>query len=181
MSLQTFLPFKLKPCISVMIRQCNDRDFETICSIINDAAKAYRGVIPEDRCKEPYMPRDELQHEIDDGVLFWGCEENGVLIGVAGIQHVQDVALIRHTYVRTVKQSQGIGGQLLAELRKKTTRPILIGTWADAHWAIRFYEKNGFRLVSAEEKDRLLKKYWSIPDRQVETSVVLADRKWFDE
>jgi N-acetylglutamate synthase-like GNAT family acetyltransferase len=164
-----------------MIRQCNDSDFETICSIINDAAKAYRGVIPEDRWKEPYMPREELQHEIDDGVVFWGYEEGGELIGVAGIQDVQAVTLIRHAYVRTARQSQGIGGQLLAELGKKTTRPILIGTWADAHWAIRFYEKRGFRLVSAKEKNRLLKKYWSIPDRQVETSVVLADRRWFDE
>jgi len=173
--------FLLKPGISVMIRQCNDRDFETIHSIINDAAKAYRGVIPEDRWKEPYMSRKELQHEIDDGVVFWGNEADGELIGVAGIQRVEDVALIRHTYVRTMRQSQGIGGQLLAELVKKTTRPILIGTWAEAHWAIRFYEKRGFRLVSAEEKDRLLKRYWSIPDRQVETSVVLADRRWFDE
>ena len=164
-----------------MIRQCNDSDFETIYSIINDAAKAYKGVIPNDRWKEPYMPREELQHEIDGGVVFWGYEEGGELIGVAGIQDVQAVTLIRHAYVRTARQNQGIGGQLLAELGKKTTRPILIGTWAVAHWAIRFYEKRGFRLVSAKEKDRLLKKYWSIPDRQVETSVVLADPKWFDE
>jgi N-acetylglutamate synthase-like GNAT family acetyltransferase len=164
-----------------MIRQCNNSDFESIYSIINDAAKAYRGAIPGDRWKEPYMPREELQHEIDDGVVFWGYEEDGELIGVAGIQDVQDVTLIRHTYVRTARQSQGIGGQLLAELGKKTTRPILIGTWADAHWAIRFYEKHDFRLVSAKEKDRLLKKYWSIPDRQVETSVVLADRNWFEK
>ena len=164
-----------------MIRQCNDSDFETIYSIINDAAKAYMGTIPDDRWKEPYMPREELQHEIDNGVVFWGYEKDGEMIGVAGIQDVQDVTLIRHTYVRTVRQNQGIGGQLLAELGKKTTRPILIGTWADAHWAIRFYEKHDFRLVSAKEKDRLLKKYWSIPDRQVETSVVLADRKWFEK
>jgi N-acetylglutamate synthase-like GNAT family acetyltransferase len=163
-----------------MIRQCNDSDFETIYSIINDGAKAYRGVIPEDRWKEPYMPREELQDEIDDGVVFWGYEEDGELIGVAGIQDVQDVILIRHTYVRTARQSQGIGGELLAELVKKMTRPILIGTWADAYWAIRFYEKNEFGLVSAKEKHRLLKKYWSIPDRQVETSVVLADHRWFD-
>jgi GNAT superfamily N-acetyltransferase len=164
-----------------MIRQCDDSDFETIYSIINDGAEAYRGVIPQDRWKEPYMPREELQHEIDDGVLFWGYEEDGELIGVAGIQDVQDVTLVRHAYVRTGRQGQGIGGQLLAQLRKRTTCPILIGTWADAHWAIRFYEKHGFRLVSAKEKRRLLKKYWSIPDRQVETSVVLADRKWFDK
>lgn len=167
--------------MSVMIRQCNDRDFETIYSIINDAAKAYRGVIPEDRWKEPYMPREELQQEIDDGVVFWGYEVDGELIGVAGIQHVQDATLIRHAYVRTTRQSQGIGGKLLSELRRKTANPILIGTWAEAHGAIRFYEKHGFRLVSAREKNRLLKKYWSVPDRQVETSVVLADGKWFDE
>jgi GNAT superfamily N-acetyltransferase len=164
-----------------MIRQCNDRDFETIYSIINDGAKSYRGVIPEDRWKEPYMPREALQHEIDDGVVFWGYEADGELIGVAGIQDVQDVTLIRHAYVRTARQSQGIGGKLLSELRRHTANPILIGTWADAHWAIRFYEKHDFRLVSAKEKHRLLKKYWSVPDRQVETSVVLADRKWFDK
>jgi N-acetylglutamate synthase-like GNAT family acetyltransferase len=164
-----------------MIRQCNDSDFETIYSIINDGAEAYRGVIPQDRWKEPYMPREELKHEVDDGVLFWGYEEEGELIGVAGIQDVQDVTLVRHAYVRTGRQSQGIGGQLLAHLRKRTTRPILIGTWADAQWAIRFYEKHGFRLVPANEKRRLLKKYWSVPDRQVETSLVLADRKWFDK
>ena len=167
--------------MSVMIRQCNDRDFETIYSIINDAAKAYRGVIPEDRWKEPYMPREELQQEIDDGVVFWGYEVDGELIGVAGIQHVQDATLIRHAYVRTTRQSQGIGGKLLSELRRKTANPILIGTWAEAHGAIRFYERHGFRLVSAREKNRLLQKYWSVPDRQVETSVVLADGKWFDE
>lgn len=164
-----------------MIRQCKDRDIETIYSIINDAAEAYRGVIPEDRWKDPYMPMEELQDEIDDGVVFWAYEEDGELIGVAGLQDVQDVSLIRHTYVRTARQSQGIGGKLLAELIKKTTRPILIGTWADAHWAIRFYEEHNFRLVSAKEKHRLLKRYWSIPDRQVETSVVLADRKWLSE
>ncbi len=158
-----------------MIRQCNDSDFESIYSIINEAAEAYRGVIPVDRWKEPYMPREELQHEIDRGVLFCGYEEDGALIGVAGMEDVQDVTLIRHAYVRTGKQNQGVGGRLLAELQKRTTRPILIGTWADAHWAIGFYEKHGFRLVSSEEKDRLLKKYWSIPDRQVETSVVLAE------
>lgn len=164
-----------------MIRKCNDRDFETIYSIINDGAKAYKGVIPEDRWKEPYMPRQELQHEIDEGVVFWGYEADGELIGVAGIQHVQDVTLIRHAYVRTARQSQGIGGKLLSELRRKTANPILIGTWADARGAIRFYERHDFQLVPTKEKNRLLKKYWSVPDRQVETSVVLADAKWFEE
>jgi GNAT superfamily N-acetyltransferase len=150
-----------------------------IYQIINDAAQAYKGVIPEDCWKEPYMSKDELRHEMDEGVVFWGYEEDGELVAVTGIQYVQDVTLIRHAYVRTAKRNQGIGGRLLSYLRKQTTRPILIGTWADAVWAIRFYEKHGFRLVSSEVKDRLLGEYWSIPARQIETSVVLADQKWF--
>lgn len=158
-----------------MIRQCTDSDFETIYAIINDAATVYRGVIPEDRFKVPYMSQDELQHEIDDGVIFWGYEDAGELIGVMGIQTVQDVTLIRHAYVCPSEQHAGIGGKLLTELRQKATSPLLIGTWADASWAIRFYEKHGFRLVTPEEKNRLLKKYWTIPERQVETSVVLAE------
>lgn len=162
-----------------MIRECVDNLFDEIYSIINDAAGAYKGVIPADRWKEPYMSRDELRHEMDEGVVFWGYETDDGLAGVMGIQHVQDVTLIRHAYVRTVKRNQGIGGDLLSFLRRQTTRPILIGTWADAHWAIRFYEKHGFRMVSPEEKVRLLKKYWSIPDRQVETSVVLAEKNGF--
>ncbi len=163
-----------------MIRQCDNTEFEMIYEIINDAAQAYKGVIPADCWKEPYMSEDELRHEMDEGVVFWGYEEDGELVGVMGIQQVQDVTLIRHAYVRTAKRNQGIGGILLSYLREQTTRPILIGTWADAVWAIRFYEKHGFRLVSSEEKDRLLRKYWSIPERQIETSVVLADQKWFD-
>jgi N-acetylglutamate synthase-like GNAT family acetyltransferase len=123
------------------------------------------------------MTNDELRHEIESGVRFWGWEEEGELLGVMGIQDVHDVTLIRHAYVCTTRRSQGIGGKLLAELRKMATRPILIGTWAAATWAIRFYEKHGFRLVTPEEKDRLLKKYWSIPERQVKTSVVLAEAK----
>jgi GNAT superfamily N-acetyltransferase len=160
-----------------MIRQCQRADFETMYEIINDAAQAYKGVIPLDRWHEPYMPRDELRREIDAGVAFWGHEEDGQLLGVMGIQDVQDVTLIRHAYVRTKRRQQGIGGQLLAHLRRQTSRPVLIGTWADATWAIHFYEKHGFQLVSKEEKNRLLKKYWSIPDRQVETSVVLAEAR----
>ena len=163
-----------------MIRQCLPEDFESIYTIINDAAEAYKGIIPEDRWKTPYMPREELQHEIDDGVVFWGYEEDGLLVGVMGIQSVQDVTLMRHAYVRTGRQNCGIGSRLLSALREKTTRPVLIGTWADAVRAIRFYERNGFRLVSTEEKNRLLKRYWSIPDRQVETSVVLADQRWLE-
>jgi GNAT superfamily N-acetyltransferase len=117
---------------------------------------------------------------MDQGVVFWGYEEGDELVGVMGIQPIQDVTLIRHAYVRTANQNQGIGEKLLSHLRQRTTRPILIGTWADAVWAVRFYEKHGFRLVYLKEKDRLLRKYWSIPQRQVETSVVLADQKWFD-
>jgi N-acetylglutamate synthase-like GNAT family acetyltransferase len=156
------------------IRPCEERDFDILYEIINDAAGAYRGIIPPDRWKEPYVSTDELRHEIEEGVLFWGYEEDGALIGVMGIQDVQDVTLIRHAYVRTARRSQGIGGKLLSLLKKKTTYPILVGTWATAVWAVRFYEKHGFRLVSPEEKDRLLKRYWSIPERQIETSVVLA-------
>ena len=163
-----------------MIRLCDESELDTMVEIVNDAAQAYRGVIPEDRWKEPYMPKEELRHEIDAGVVFWGYEEEGELLGVMGIQPVQDVTLIRHAYVRTVQQNRGIGGKLLAHLRTRTDRPILIGTWADAVWAVRFYEKHDFRMVSPEEKNRLLAKYWSIPERQVETSVVLADQEWFD-
>ena len=158
-----------------MIRQCTKEDIETIYAIINDAAQAYQDIIPADRWHAPYMSRQELQHEIDAGVRFWGYEENGELMGAMGIQDVQDVTLIRHAYVRTTQRRKGIGGKLLAHLRTLTDRPILIGTWAAASWAIRFYEKHGFRLVSEEEKICLLKTYWSIPERQVETSVVLAE------
>jgi len=160
-----------------LIRQCSDDDFEMIYEIINDAALAYKGIIPKDRWKEPYMSREELRHEIDEGVAFWGYEEDGKLKGVMGIQDVQDVTLIRHAYVRTAEKNKGIGSKLMSHLRQMTDRPILIGTWADAVWAIRFYEKHGFRLVSTEEKNRLLKKYWRIPERQVETSVVLAEKR----
>ena len=164
-----------------MIRKCDDRDFETIYQIINEAAQVYKGIIPADRWKDPYMPREELRHEIDAKVRFWGYEEDGKLLGVMGIQDVQDVTLIRHAYVRTAQQNKGIGGELLTHLRNLTSRPILLGTWADATWAIRFYEKHGFHLVTPREKDRLLKKYWSIPDRQIETSVVLVEEGWSDE
>jgi N-acetylglutamate synthase-like GNAT family acetyltransferase len=160
-----------------MIRPCKPDDFETIYEIVNDAAQAYKGVIPANRWHEPYMPREELQHEIDAGVRFWGYEESGELVGVMGIQEMQDVTLIRHAYVRTTQRRKGIGGKLLSHLLTLSERPILIGTWAAATWAIQFYGKHGFRLVSEEEKNRLLKKYWSIPERQVETSVVLAERK----
>ena len=161
-----------------MIRKCDDRDLDIIYSIINDAAKKYNGFIPKDRSKVPYMPLEELKHEIEEGVVFWGYERNGELIGVMGIQHVKDVTLIRHAYVRPSEQGKGVGRDLLSFLCKQTTRPILIGTWADAVWAVRFYENHGFGLVSPKEKNRLLKKYWSIPESQVQTSVVLADQAY---
>jgi len=156
-----------------MIRKCAESDFETVYTIINDAASAYEGVIPADRWKVPYMPRHELRSEIEAGVEFWGYEENGILVGVMGIQAVRDVTLIRHAYVRTSRRNQGVGGTLLLTLLKKANPPILIGTWADAAWAIAFYEKYGFEVVSRKEKEHLLRTYWSIPDRQIETSVVL--------
>jgi GNAT superfamily N-acetyltransferase len=158
-----------------MIRECTTSDFEQIWQIVNDGAQAYKGVIPADRWTEPYMSRDKLRSEIGAGVTFWGFEDAGVLAGVMGLQDVQDVTLIRHAYVRTASRNQGIGGQLLSHLRTITARPVLIGTWADAVWAIGFYQKHGFRLVDPEEKNRLLAKYWKVPQRQVETSVVLTD------
>ena len=164
-----------------MIRLCEASDLHAIYAIINDAAQAYKGVIPEDRWHDPYMSLEELEREIAQGVGFWGCEEGGELIGVIGLQHVQDVSLIRHAYVRTGRQRQGVSTRLLAHLRTLTAHPMLVGTWADAVWAIRFYQKHGFRLVCPEEKDRLLRKYWSIPERQVETSMVLADERWFGD
>jgi GNAT superfamily N-acetyltransferase len=161
-----------------MIRCCDERDFELIWSIINDGARAYEGVIPADCWTEPYMSRDELRAEMDDGVTFWGYQENDALNGVMGIQQVADVTLIRHAYVRTDSQKRGIGGRLLSHLRKLTHRPVLIGTWADAVWAIRFYEKHGFHVVTPEQKERLLMRYWNVPRRQAEASVVLADPTW---
>jgi len=164
-----------------MIRRCSEKDFDMIFEIINDAAQVYKGVIPEDRWHEPYMPREYLRNEIGDGVVFWGFEEEGRLEAVMGFQEVLDVSLIRHAYVRSGKQKRGVGGKLFSFLRRQTDRPMLVGTWAAAVWAIRFYEKQGFRLVTEDEKNRLLKKYWNIPERQVETSVVLADERWSKE
>jgi N-acetylglutamate synthase-like GNAT family acetyltransferase len=161
-----------------MIRRCDDRDFEAIWAIINDGAQAYRGIIPADRWTEPYMSREKLKHEVDDGVVFWGFEDAGLVVGVMGLQQVSDVTLIRHAYVRSSSQKRGIGAQLLSHLRELAGDPVLIGTWAAASWAIRFYERYGFQLVGHEEKNRLLKKYWTVPERQIETSVVLADERW---
>jgi GNAT superfamily N-acetyltransferase len=161
-----------------MIRICNKLDFHTIFKIINDAAQIYKGVIPEDCWNEPYMPFEELKEEIEHGVVFWGWERDTHLIGIMGIQDKGDVTLIRHAYVLTRLQKMGIGTKLLHHLENMAEKPILIGTWAAASWAISFYEKNGYTLTSEEEKNRLLKEYWSIPERQVETSVVLASQTW---
>ena len=161
-----------------MIRKCTETDFNAIFKIINDAAQAYKGIIPDDRWHEPYMPFEELRREIEDGVVFWGLERGGRLLGIMGIQDKIDVTLIRHAYVWTQAQKSGIGTMLLRHLERMTENPILIGTWAAASWAISFYEKNRYTIVSEEEKTYLLRKYWSIPERQVETSVVLADLNW---
>jgi len=161
-----------------MIRKGTDEDFEEIFAAINDAAIAYKGVIPPDRWHEPYMTKEELQAQIEEGVRFSCYVENNELIGVMGIQDKADVELIRHAYVRTKQRNKGIGTLLLQKLIKDTKKPILIGTWRAADWAIRFYKKHGFRLVEEDEKNRLLKKYWAIPDRQVETSVVLVDGRY---
>jgi N-acetylglutamate synthase-like GNAT family acetyltransferase len=161
-----------------MIRKTTDEDFEEIFNIINDAAIAYKGVIPPDRWHEPYMTKEELQAQIEDGVRFSCYIDNNEIIGVMGTQDKVDVELIRHAYVRTKQRKKGVGSLLLQGLIKDAKKPILIGTWRAAKWAIRFYEKHGFRLVEEEEKNRLLKKYWAIPDRQVETSVVLVDGKY---
>jgi len=157
-----------------MIRSLLPADFDAILEVINDAAQAYKGVIPDDRWKEPYMSTDELREEIEAGVRFIGWVEGGHLLGVAGIQALEDTTLIRHAYVLTKCQRKGIGTRLLEYLTDLAETPeVLIGTWADATWAIRFYEKHGFKLVSSREKDRLLRTYWNIPERQIETSVVL--------
>jgi GNAT superfamily N-acetyltransferase len=156
-----------------MIRVCTAADVPEMDAIINDAARAYRGHVPDDCLHEPYMPREELLKEIDAGVAFSGWDEGGQLLGVMGIQDVQDVSLIRHAYVRTDAQGKGIGSKLLKHLIAQTTRPLLVGTWAAATWAIALYERHGFRLVDGEEKGRLLGKYWKISDRQRDTSVVL--------
>jgi N-acetylglutamate synthase-like GNAT family acetyltransferase len=162
-----------------MIRYCTQRDFEDIFAIVNDAAQAYKGVIPEDRWREPYMPRDALGAEIAAGVKFWGFEGDERLLGVMGLQPVQDVVLIRHAYVRSAMHRRGIGGRLLQHIRSFTDGPLLVGTWTAASWAVRFYGKHGFHLVPHDEAPALLRRYWEIPDRQIETSVVLADKGWF--
>jgi N-acetylglutamate synthase-like GNAT family acetyltransferase len=157
-----------------MIRRCTNADVAAIYSIINEAAQAYRSVIPTDCWHEPYMTRSDLMAEIAAGVAFWGWDEADALVGVMGLQKVGDATLIRHAYVRPSHQGRGIGSTLLTNLAGQATEPLLVGTWAAAEWAIHFYARHGFRLVSAAEKERLLKIHWSVPIRQQECSVVLA-------
>jgi GNAT superfamily N-acetyltransferase len=156
------------------IRPCRDDERDVILAIINAAAEAYRGVIPADRWHEPYMPSSELESEIAAGVRFWVYEDGGELIGTMGVQAMNELDLIRHAYVRPDSQRQGVGAALLRHLRDLSGRRMLVGTWAAADWAIRFYRRHGFELVSPERKTALLRTYWTIPERQIETSVVLA-------
>jgi GNAT superfamily N-acetyltransferase len=157
-----------------VIRPCRDDETDAMLAVINAAAQAYRGVIPADRWHEPYMPASELRSELASGVAFVVCNLDGAVAGVMGIQRVRNVDLIRHAYVRPEHQGRGLGGALLADLRARTERPILIGTWAAATWAVAFYERHGFHVVPEEAKGLLLRTYWSIPERQIETSVVLS-------
>jgi GNAT superfamily N-acetyltransferase len=156
------------------IRPIRDDEHAEVLALINEAAQVYHGVIPEDRWHDPYFSAEYLCAEIDAGVRFWGYAVDGVLLGVMGVQDVGDVTLIRHAYVSPAAQRGGIGGRLLRSLLAKSSNPVLIGTWADATWAIAFYEKHGFRVTSRGETTRLLKRYWDVPERQIETSVVLA-------
>lgn len=162
----------------MLIRRSVEADFLAILAIVNDAARAYHGVIPADRWHDPYMSASELEIEIAGGVVFWIAEENGRPSGVMGIQDKGDVALVRHAYVDPSAQRLGVGTKLLRHVEALVDKPILIGTWATASWAIEFYRRNGFDVVSEGEKDRLLRRYWSIPARQIETSVVLANERW---
>lgn len=158
----------------VEIRKSREADFPAKLAIINDAAQAYRGVIPPDRWHEPYMPADELEREIAEGVVFWVAEQEGRLAGVMGIQDKGDVALVRHAYVAPITQRAGVGTRLLRHVEGLSDKPILIGTWAAASWAIEFYRRNGYTVVPERDKDHLLRTYWTIPARQIEGSVVLA-------
>ncbi len=163
-----------------LIRPCRDDERPAILEVVNTAAEAYRGVIPADRWREPYMPSRELDDEISAGVVFWGYEADDALLGVMGIQPVDDVDLIRHAYVAPDRQRHGVGGALIQHLLRLQTRRMLVGTWAAADWAIRFYRRHGFERTSAPLTATLLRRYWTIPDRQIETSVVLANPRLDD-
>ncbi|HEV7837949.1 MAG TPA: GNAT family N-acetyltransferase [Gemmatimonadaceae bacterium] len=162
------------------IRKSVRADFSVILATINDAARAYRGVIPADRWHEPYMSANELEREIVAGVVFWVAVQDGQIAGVMGIQDKGDVTLVRHAYVVPTTQRSGVGTSLLRHVENLVDKPILIGTWATASWAIDFYRRNGFSILDDSDKDRLLRKYWSIPERQIETSVVLASKRWLE-
>ena len=157
-----------------IIRPCRGDERDAILEIVNAAAEAYRGVIPADRWHDPYMPAEELDAEIDAGLAFWGYEDGGELLGIMGFQRVRDVDLIRHAYVRPEHQGRGVGGRLLEHIAEPATRRMLVGTWATAEWAIRFYRHHRFELLSREHGAALLRAYWDLPERQIETSVVLA-------
>ncbi len=161
-----------------MIRECRPEDFETMLRIINQGAAAYRAFIPPAEWQDPYMAADELGGEIAAGVRFIGYAERGELIGIMGLQDVHDVALIRHAYVLPGRQRRGVGSALHRELRSQTERPLLVGTWAGSSWAIRFYERHGYRVVPEAQREALLRRYWSVPDSQIAASIVLADERW---
>jgi N-acetylglutamate synthase-like GNAT family acetyltransferase len=165
----------MDPHLPENVRPCRDDERAAVLAIVNAAAEAFRGVIPADRWHEPYMTRRALDSEIEAGVAFWGYEAGGELVGIMGLQEVGDVNLIRHAYVSPGSQRRGVGSALLARLAHSTTRCMLVGTWAAADWAVDFYRRHGFELVSPERKAALLKTYWTIPERQVEASVVLAN------
>src|SRR5437867_9907715 len=164
----------------VLIRKSLEADSAAMLMIVNAAAQAYRGVIPADRWREPYMPSDDVEKEIADGVVCWVAEEDGRLLAVMGIQDKGEVALVRHAYVAPSVQRRGVGTSLLRHVQGLAGKPVLIGTWTDASWAIEFYRRNGFTVVPNSDKDRLLRTYWSIPRRQIEASVVLADGRWME-
>ena len=160
------------------IRKSEEPDLPAMLAVVNEAAQAYQGVIPADRWHEPYMPEAELVAEISHGVRFWVAEKEGRLLGVMGIQDKGEVTLVRHAYVAPAAQRMGVGTTLLRHVERLADKPILIGTWAAASWAVDFYQRNGFTVVPESDKERLLRTYWSIPDRQIETSVVLGDKRW---
>jgi GNAT superfamily N-acetyltransferase len=162
-----------------MIRPCTSGECDEIRAVINDAAEAYRNVVAADCWHDPYMSREEVGRELDESVRFWGFFEGDLLVAVMGLQLVGDVALVRHAYTRPASQGRGMGSALLAHLRQRTDRPVLVGTWKAAAWAVGFYQHHGFRLVDDRRKDVLLRRYWTVPGRQIEESVVLADERWF--
>jgi GNAT superfamily N-acetyltransferase len=162
----------------ITIRTLLDTDLGAALTIVNEAAQAYRGVIPADQWRDPYMSEDKFREAIADDTLFWVAEDDGRLLAVMGIQDKREVALVRHAYVRPALQRHGVGTMLLRHVTALTDKPVLIGTWAAAVWAIEFYQRNGFVIVPLVQKELLLRRYWSISARQIETSVVLGDRRW---